>query len=54
MRKAWKYNDGRQIKAKKGVRLEQKLEIVRRIESGERQVGVSRVLGLSGPNSKYL
>lgn len=33
----------RQIKAKKGVRLEQKLETVRRIEAGERQVGVSRL-----------
>jgi len=44
----------RQIKAKKIVRLEQKLEIIRRIEAGERQDGVSRVLGLSGPTSKYL
>ena len=44
----------RQIKAKEGVRLEQKLEIVCRIEAGERQVGVSSVLCLSGPTSKYL
>jgi len=44
----------RQIKAEKGVRLEQKLESDRRIEAGERQVGVNRVLGLSGPTSKYL
>jgi hypothetical protein len=44
----------KQIKAKKGFRLEQNLETGRLIESGERQVGVSRVLGLSGPNSKYL
>jgi hypothetical protein len=44
----------RQIKTKKGVRLEQKLEIIRCIEAGERQNGVSRVLNLSGPTSKYL
>jgi hypothetical protein len=44
----------RQIKSKKGVRLEQKLEIVRRNEAGERQVGVSRDLGLFGPISKYI
>jgi len=44
----------RQIKAKKGVTLKQKLEIFRRIEAGERQVVVSMVLGLSGPTSKYL
>ena len=44
----------RQIKAKKSVRLEQKLETVRRIEAGERQVGISRVLGLSVPTSIYL
>jgi len=44
----------RQIKAKKCVRLEQKQEIIRRNEAGERQVGVSRDLGLSGPTSKNL
>jgi len=44
----------RQIKAKKDVRLEQKLITGRRIEAGGRQVGVSRVLGLSGPTAKYL
>jgi len=44
----------RQIKSKKGVILEQRLENGRRIEAGERQVGVSRVLGMSGPTSKYL
>jgi hypothetical protein len=43
MCKSLEYNEGRQIKAKKGVRLEYKLEIVRRIEAGERQVGVRRV-----------
>ena len=54
MCKASKYSDVKAEKTKKSVRLEQKLEIVRRIEAGERQVGVSRVLGLSGPTSKYL
>jgi hypothetical protein len=45
----------RHIKANKGVRLEKKkLQIVSRIEAGERQVGVSRVLCLSGPTCKYL
>jgi hypothetical protein len=44
----------RQIKAKEGVSLKRKLEIVRRIEAGERRVVVSRILGLSGPTSKYL
>jgi len=44
----------RQIKGKKCVRLEQKLEIVRRTEAGVGQVGVRKVLGLSGPTSKYL
>jgi hypothetical protein len=44
----------RQIKAKNDIRLEQKLKTGRRIEAGERQVGVSRVLGLSVPTSKYL
>jgi hypothetical protein len=42
------------MKAKKCVRLEQKLETVRRTEAGEGQVGVSRVLGLSGPICKYI
>jgi hypothetical protein len=51
MGKASKSNDG---KADKSVRLEQMLEIVRRIEAGERQVVVSMVSGLSGPTSKYL
>ena len=44
----------RQIKTKKGVRLEQKLENVRRIEAGKRQVVINMVLVLSGPTSKYL
>ena len=54
MGKASKYNDGKADKSQESVRLEQKLEIVRRIEAGERQVVVSMVLGLSGPTSKYL
>jgi hypothetical protein len=44
----------RQIKAKKGVRLEQKLEPGLPVEVGQRQVDVSRDLGLSGPTSKYI
>jgi hypothetical protein len=44
----------RQIKDKKGVRLEQKAEIVRRIENCEPHVGVSSVLTLSGTNAKCL
>ena len=47
------YNDGK-AEVKKGVRLEQKLEPGPRVEAGQRQVGVSNVLGLSGPTSKYI
>ena len=44
----------RQTKDNKGVRLEKTAEIVRRIEAGEPQVGVSSVLGLFGHTAKYL
>jgi hypothetical protein len=54
MRKHQNIMTVRQIKAKKYVRIEQKLETGRRIEASEREVGVSRVLGLSSPTSKYL
>jgi hypothetical protein len=43
-----------QIKAKKGVRLEQMLKCVLRIEAGDPQIGVNSALGLSGPTAKYL
>ena len=43
-----------QIKATKGVRLEQKMKSVLRIEAGDPQIGVNSVLGLSGPTAKYL
>ena len=44
----------RQIKVKKDVRLDKKEELFRRIEAGEPHVGISSVLGLSGPTAKYL
>jgi hypothetical protein len=39
----------RQLKAKKGVRLGQKLEALRRVEGDELQVDINRVLGFFGP-----
>ena len=42
------------INARKGVRLEHTLKSVLRIEAGDPQVGVSSILGLSGPTAKYL
>jgi len=50
MVKASKY-DGKADKSQESITLEQN---VRRIEADERQVGVCRVLGLSGLTSKYL
>jgi hypothetical protein len=54
MSKASKYNNGKADKTQETVTLQQKLQNALRIEAGEPQVGVSMVLGLSGPSSKCL